>query len=103
MKIYIAGKVTGDEHYLTKFTQAARTVTSLGHIPLTSAALPQGLTEADYMRISLAMIESSDLVLFLPDFIQSAGANIEYLLCQKTGKPWDYFSSWTEMQEDDET
>lgn len=102
MKIYIAGKVTGDLNYKTKFFQAMRAVEGQGHIPLASATLPQGLDEADYMRISLAMIESADLVLFLPDYTQSPGAIVEWLWCQKTGRAWDFFSAWISRQEEDE-
>lgn len=102
MKIYIAGKVTGDENYRKKFAVAAKTVEALGHIPLTSSCLPSGLTEADYMKVSLALIECADLVLFLPDYTRSEGAIVEWLWCQKTGQPWDFFANWVTVQEDDE-
>lgn len=94
MKIYIAGRVTGDPNYKRKFSHATLTVKDRGHVPLTSAMLPLGLEEADYMRISLAMIESADLVLFLSDFNRSEGAVVEWLWCQKTGKAWDFFVRW---------
>lgn len=104
MKIYIAGKVTGEANYKTKFYQAGKAVEHYGHTALLPSILPStGLTEADYMRICLAMIESSDLVLFLPDYTKSEGAIVEWLWCQKTGKPWDFLAAWLNRQEDDET
>ena len=99
MIIYIAGRVTGDPDYKRKFVHAMAVVRKFGHTPLTSASLPAGLTEAAYMRISLAMIESADLVLFLPDYTKSEGATIEWLWCQKTGRTWDFFTRWEAEQE----
>ena len=102
MKIYIAGKVTGDSDYKKKFSLAGQAVERQGHIALLPSVLPAGLGEADYMRICLAMIESADLVLFLPDYIRSEGAIVEWLWCQKTGKDWDFLANWLDRQEDDE-
>ena len=99
MIVYIAGRVTGDPNYKRKFNHAMQAVRELGHTPLTSAVLPAGLREADYMRISLAMIDSADLALFLPDYFKSEGATVEWLWCQKTGRPWDFFTRWEAEQE----
>ena len=100
MKIYIAGKVTGDPNYKAKFYQAAKQVEGLGHTVLLPSMLPStGLTEADYMRICLAMIYTADLVLFLPDYIESQGAMVEWMLCKKTGKPTDTLAHWMEDTE----
>ena len=99
MIVYIAGQITGDPNYRHKFSHAMAVVRKFGHTPLTSASLPAGLREADYMRISLAMIESADLVLFLPDYTKSEGAIVEWLWCQKTGRAWDFFTSWEAEQE----
>lgn len=43
--------------------------------------LPQGMQKADYMRICFAMIDTADVVAFLPDFKQSAGAEVEHAYC----------------------
>lgn len=42
-----------------------------GHIVLNPAHLPEGMKSADYMRICLAMIDSADLVAFLPGWESS--------------------------------
>lgn len=97
MKIYIAGKITGDKNYKTKFFQAALPLLEAGHTVLLPSMLPSsGLTEADYMRICLAMIDTADLVLFLPDYIESQGAMVEWSLCQKTDKPHENYTDWAE-------
>ena len=86
MKIYIAGKITGDRKYRTKFREAAKALEALGHVVLNPATLPDGLDQVHYMRICLAMLEAADLAVFLPDYRESAGAMIEWAWCQRTGK-----------------
>ncbi len=86
MKIYIAGKITGDRKYRAKFREAAKTLEALGHVVLNPAILPAGLEERDYMRITLAMLEAADLAVFLPDYRESAGAMIEWAWRKRTGK-----------------
>ena len=86
MKIYIAGKITGDKKYRAKFREAAKALEALGHVVLNPATLPDGLEQVDYMRICLAMLEAADLAVFLPDYQESAGAMVEWAWCQRTGK-----------------
>ena len=86
MKIYIAGKITGDNEYRAKFQEATSTMEALGHVVLNPAILPAGLEEWDYMQITLAMLNAADLAVFLPDYQESAGAMIEWEWCKRTGK-----------------
>lgn len=87
MKIYIAGKITGDPYYNVKFARAAADITDAGHTPINPALQPEGMSNADYMRISFAQLDSADAVAFLPDWEDSKGARIEHLLVEYTGKP----------------
>lgn len=57
MKIYIAGKIAGDRRYRAKFREAAKALEAADHVVLNPATLPDGLTDADYMRICMAMVE----------------------------------------------
>ena len=93
MKIYIAGKIAGDRRYRAKFREAAKTLEAAGHVVLNPATLPDGLTDGDYMRIALAMLEASDLAVFLPDYQESRGAMVEWavlllsMLAEKMSAP----------------
>lgn len=87
MKIYIAGKITGDKDYRQKFRQAQERLEREGHVVLNPEEQPQGMTPADYMRICFAMIDCADEVAFLPDWTQSKGAQLERQYCQYVGKP----------------
>ena len=86
MKIYIAGKITGDLCYKLKFEHAALQLENAGHIVLNPATLPSGMKPAEYMRICFAMIDTADAVMFLPDWQDSAGARLERAWCEYTGK-----------------
>lgn len=86
-KVYIAGKITGDPDYHEKFSEVKSFLESRGHTVLSPAVLPEGMSRADYMRICLAMIDSADVVGFLPDWTDSDGARLEREYCSYTEKP----------------
>lgn len=79
MKIYIAGPMTGHENFnRDAFNKVAARLTNRGHVVLNPATLPDGLSEAEYMDISLAMVRAADGVFLLPGWKASAGATAEY-------------------------
>lgn len=45
-----------------------------------------GAEKADYMRICFAMLESADAAVFLPDWEDSPGAQLEKHWCEYVGK-----------------
>lgn len=82
MKIYIAGKITGDKAYRAKFAAAEETLRAQGFTVINPAVLPEGMRPADYMRVCLAMVEIADEVVFLPDWQESQGAKLEMNFCK---------------------
>ena len=86
MKVYIAGKITGNDHYREEFAAAEEKLRVLGYIPINPAILPEGLDSRDYMRICLAMLDSADAIALLPTWAQSGGTKIELALAEYTGK-----------------
>ena len=86
MKIYIAGKINGDAEYQEKFRRAQKLLEDQGFVVLSPAVMPEGMRPADYMRICFAMMDSADVVAFLPDYDQSRGAQLEFAWCQYVGK-----------------
>lgn len=86
MKVYIAGKITGNDNCCEEFSIAERKLRALGHIPLNPALLPVGMEKADYMRICTAMLDSADAIALLPSWTHSNGAAIELGLARYTGK-----------------
>ncbi len=93
MKVYIAGKITGDSTYREKFQRAQKALEGEGFIVLNPAVLPEGMLSSDYTRICFAMMECADVVAFLPDYDQSRGAQLEWAYCQYTEKTTMYMES----------
>lgn len=90
MKVYIAGKITGDKGYKAKFGAAAKALEDTGHVVLNPATIPAGLSNADVMRLCFAMMDAADMVLFLQDYQESQGAMLEWQWCQYVGKQTCY-------------
>lgn len=84
MKIYIAGKISGNEGYREEFKRVEDMFK--GYVVLNPSVLPKGLTKEEYAKIDFAMINSSDMVCFLPNFRESEGAMLEYRYCKYIGK-----------------
>lgn len=93
MKVYIAGKITGDDNYKEKFGYAEMVLGKQGYTVLNPADHPVNMRPADYMRICFSMIDCADVVAFLPDHAQSKGATLEFDLCQYIGKQTMFLES----------
>ena len=77
-KIYIAGKITGDPWYKSKFKDVEEDLIDEGNIVLNPAELPEGMGYEDYMEICFAMIRQADEVHLLPDWRDSPGTIREW-------------------------
>lgn len=86
VKVYIAGRITGDPRYREKFAEAEAALRGEGHIPLNPAVLPEGMEKDDYMRICTAMLDSADAIGLLGDWTSSPGAQLEMHYADYVGK-----------------
>lgn len=98
MKAYIAGMITGDPNYKDKFQVAKSALEAEEFVVMSPAWLPEGMQPADYMRICFAMMESVDIVAFLPDYEKSRGAMLEYSWCQYVGKQTYFLEGTTQYE-----
>lgn len=89
MKVYLAGKITGDPNYKAKFRKYAAQYERVATV-LNPADNPEGMSNADYANLSIAMINAADYVVFLPDWVESRGAMIEHDYCLYIGKRITY-------------
>jgi hypothetical protein len=92
VKVYIAGKISGNENYQEDFRKAQERFEKGGHIVLNPASLPEGMKPSDYMKICFAMIDVADTVFFINGWENSKGANLELSYCLYCGK--DTSESW---------
>ena len=84
-KCYISGPITGIKNYQDAFIECEMELIQQGHIVINPALLPEGLASKDYMRMSIAMIESADTLVLLPGWRNSKGAMIEKLYAEYIG------------------
>ena len=93
--LYLAGKITGDPYYFTKFYNAQKKLEEGGFIVVNPALLPaEGFTWEAYMRMSGAMLAECAEVCFLPDWKESKGAKYEFGEAMAQNKPFFFFADW---------
>ena len=91
-KIYICGPMTGYEDFnRDAFFNAAAKISQSCNIPMNPAMLPDGLTQAEYMAIDLAMLQVCDVLWALPGWRESKGALAEIAIAEKLGLTIVYF------------
>lgn len=81
MKIYIAGKITGEPRMemKAKFAAVAESMREQGHEPFIPSVLPayDDVSHADYLHVCFGMIDICEAVYMLADWQQSKGAREE--------------------------
>lgn len=91
MKTYIAGPMTGyPEFNRSAFMAEAQRQTDKGHIVLNPAIWPDGLTQAEYMQLDIAMVIVAERTVMLPNWRDSAGACSAHALATKLGHEIEY-------------
>lgn len=77
MKIYIAGKIVGEDNYLEKFKNVQEKLEGEGHLIMNPTILPKGFEWDEYMKICYSMIDVCDAVYLLNNWKNSKGATLE--------------------------
>ena len=88
MKVYIAGKISGDRFYKRKFRKAEKLLRKLGCSVMNPAWIVAGkdFSYDDYLKVSGAMQDVCDAVFFLKDWNKSNGATGEMKRCNELGQ-----------------
>ena len=98
--VYLAGKITGDPFYRSKFYEAARELEAAGFSVVNPATLPaEGFSWEAYMRMSSAMLDECAAACFLPDWIESRGATYEFGRATAQGKRVFLYAAWKAERE----
>ena len=99
-RVYIAGKVTGLPHdeVVEKFAAAEKVLTDAGFDvvnPVSSTThLPEGSDWQKYMRITMCLMLTCDVVVMLPDYLRSKGALAELEVAFRLGIQIEYYPEW---------
>ena len=85
--VYLSGPITGVQRYWDPFRRAQEHLEELGYTVLNPCFLPpEGLTEEQYMRIDLAMLDAAEYIHFLPGAENSKGSQFERAYAEYHGK-----------------
>ena len=76
MKIYIAGRISNNPHYLLEFKRAEIQILHLGHTPL-NPVKNIGFEYKDYIDMGLNELMHCDAILLLNGWEMSSGARLE--------------------------
>lgn len=81
-RVYVSGPISGTPGYMQKFGEAEAQLTKGGYVVINpakvNAQLPDSLSHAEYMRISIAMLDMCDVIYLLKGWRDSRGASMEY-------------------------
>lgn len=105
MKIYIAGKVSGQLIHTTtiNFGTAQKQLEALGHEAINPLEVVNDWKAewADAMKLCIKALVDCDAVLFLPDYKTSKGALLEWDIARKLGLKRYYSVSAIKLKEHD--
>lgn len=78
MKIYISGRITGNDNYKNEFMYGAEIIKGLHAEPVNPAEAPEGGEYKWYIDNGLDLLKKCDAILMLPGWEKSAGARLEW-------------------------
>jgi hypothetical protein len=95
-KLYICGRVTGDENYQKKFARAEAKLRAAGYTDIVNPArrMPADIPWKYAMRICLKAMMDCDGLALLPDWISSRGAQVEIGLAAELDIPRRPLLDW---------
>lgn len=85
MKIYIAGKITGNPNYKEQFAAAEKKLKAEGHQVINPTWKPEGLPYKQYIDMGLMELQQCDVIYLLSDWKDSKGARMEYIYALTVG------------------
>lgn len=85
MKVYLSGKITGDENYKNKFAVIEEELKKDGYEVFNPAIMPNMFSWEDFMKLDLLALSFCDAICLLPDWAESTGAMREYEEAKKLG------------------
>ena len=79
MRIYIAGKITGNPNYKEQFAVAEERLKAEGHQVINPTWKPEGLSYKQYIDMGFYELMQCDVIYLLNGWENSAGARFEHI------------------------
>lgn len=86
LKIYIAGKITGNKNAREQFKAVEKDLVLAGHKVINPSVLPDGFEHQEYMHICFSMLDICEAIYLQKNWRDSAGACMEYGYAKAKGK-----------------
>lgn len=83
MKVYIAGKITGNPDYINQFAEAEEELKASGHTVL-NPVKNKGFSYKEYIDMGLCELMKCDGIYLLDGWQESSGARLEFLYAMVT-------------------
>lgn len=83
MKVYIAGKITGNPDYIKQFAEAEEELKASGHTVL-NPVKNKGFSYKEYIDMGLCELMKCDGIYLLDGWQESSGARLEFLYAMVT-------------------
>lgn len=81
-RLYLSGPITGTSDYMKRFANAEENLIKEGYSVINpakvNAQMPSDTSYAQYMKMSLTMLDMSDIIYMLDGWENSRGAKIEH-------------------------
>lgn len=94
-RIYLSGKISGDDNYARKFADKEKELTEQGFLVFNPAKHPNMFSWEEFMELDLLALKNCDSIYLLSDWKDSRGAKIEYDEAVRLGKEVIYDETHT--------
>lgn len=96
MKVYISGKITGDDEYEKKFKKWELILKAQGFQVFNPTCIPAIFDYDQYMDLDLAALKMCDAIFLMNDWTESNGAKKEAFVALNNGLKIFTEATWTE-------
>ncbi|RGB58573.1 MULTISPECIES: DUF4406 domain-containing protein [Bacillota] len=84
MKIYLAGKITGNHNYKEQFERKQKELEAQGHIVI-NPVKPEGFDYKEYIDMGLSELKYCDAIYLMNGWKESEGARLEFIYAFTVG------------------